>query len=332
VTPGVQVVILLAGLGTRLRPHTLTRPKPMLSVAGKPIVEHIVDELRGLPVDEIIFIYGHLKEQFESWAAERCPFPYRFVEQRELRGQAHAIALAREHVTRPVLIIFGDTIFEADLEQLAELDADGMLFVREVEDPRRFGVAVLDDDGVVQRLVEKPAQPVSNLAVVGIYYIRDSAALFRAIDEIIAKGKQLGGEYYLADALQAMIEHGARFRTGETPLWADCGTVDALLDTNATLLGRGHAVEAAAAPGATIVGPVRIDPTATIGIGSTVGPNVTVGAGAEIVGSTVRDALIGDGARVESSDLRRSIVGTKASVTGIRGRVNLSDYSEVSGE
>jgi glucose-1-phosphate thymidylyltransferase len=332
VKQGLQVVILLAGLGTRLRPHTLTRPKPMLSVAGKPIVGHIVDELRGLPVDEIIFIYGHLKEQFEGWAAEHCPFPYRFVEQRELRGQAHAIALARAHVDRPVLIIFGDTIFEADLEQLAGLDADGMLFVREVEDPRRFGVAVLDDHGVVQRLVEKPVEPVSNLAVVGIYYVRDSAALFRAIDEIIAKGKQLGGEYYLADALQAMIEHGARFRTGETLLWADCGTVDALLDTNATLLGRGHAVDQPAATGATIVAPVRIDPTATIGPGSTVGPNVTVGAGAEIVGSVVRDALIGDGARVEASELRRSIVGTKATVSGVRGRVNLSDYSEARGE
>ena len=327
----MQVVILLAGLGTRLRPHTLTRPKPMLSVAGKPIVEHIVDELRGLPVDEIIFIYGHLKEQFESWAAERCPFPYRFVEQRELRGQAHAIALAREQVDRPVLIIFGDTIFEADLEQLTDLDADGMLFVREVEDPRRFGVAVLDADGVVQRLVEKPTEPISNLAVVGIYYVRDSAALFRAIDEIVEKGKQLGGEYYLADALQAMIEHGARFRTSQTPLWADCGTVDAVLDTNATLLGRGHSSHPPTVD-ATIFPPVRVDPTAVIGPDSTVGPNVTVGPGAEIVGSTVRDSIVYDGARVENSQLRRSIVGTKAVVSGVRGRVNISDHSEARGE
>jgi glucose-1-phosphate thymidylyltransferase len=328
----MQVVILLAGLGTRLRPHTLTRPKPMLPIAGKPIVEHIVDELRGLPVDEIIFVYGHLKEQFESWAAERCPFPYRFVEQRELRGQADAIALTRDVVDRPVLIIFGDTIFEANLEQLAELDADGMLFVREVEDPRRFGVAVLDADGVVTRLVEKPSEPVSNLAVVGIYYVRDSAALFRAIDEIIAKGKQLGGEYYLADALQAMVEHGARFRTSETPLWADCGTIDAVLDTHATLLERGDGAEPPAAPGVKIVRPVLIDPTAKIGPGSTVGPNVTVGAGAEIVGSTVRDALVYDGALIENSDLSRSIVGVKAVVSGVRGRVNISDYSEARGE
>lgn len=323
----MQVIVLLAGLGTRLRPHTLSKPKPMLSVAGKPIVEHIVDALRGLPVDEVIFIYGHLKEQFESWAAERCPFPYRFVEQRELRGQAHAIALAREIVDRPVLIIFGDTIFEADLAQLADLDADGMLFVREVDDPRRFGVAVRNADGIVQRLVEKPAEQVSNLAVVGIYYVRDSAALFRAIDEIVATGKQLGGEYYLADALQAMIEHGARFSTSETALWADCGTVDAVLDTHALLLARGHDAEPPPVAGR-IVRPVRIDASATIDSASTVGPNVTIGAGAEISGSTLRESIVYDGARVERSDLHRSLVGAKAVVRGVRGRVNLSDYSE----
>jgi glucose-1-phosphate thymidylyltransferase len=327
----MQVVILLAGLGTRLRPHTLTRPKPMIEVAGKPIVEHIVDELKGLPVDEIVFIYGHLKEQFEGWAAERCPFPYRFVEQRELRGQAHAISLVREHVDRPVLIIFGDTIFAADLEQLPGLDADGMLFVREVEDPRRFGVAVLDGDGVVVRLVEKPKEPVSNLAVVGIYYVRDSAALFRAIDEVMAGGKQLGGEFYLADALQAMIDHGARFRTGETPVWADCGTIEALLDTNTFLLQHGHGQPSSPGQDATIVPPVLVDPTATVE-GSTVGPNVTIGPGARVTGSTVRDSIVYRDARIEDSQLHRSLIGARAFVRGVKGRANLSEYSEAQGE
>jgi glucose-1-phosphate thymidylyltransferase len=328
---GLQVVILLAGLGTRLRPHTLTRPKPMLEVAGRPIVEHIVDELEGLPVDEIVFIYGHLKEQFEGWAAERCRFPYRFVEQRELRGQAHAISLVREHVDRPVLIIFGDTIFDADLAQLPSLDADGMLFVREVEDPRRFGVAVLDGRGFVQRLVEKPKEPVSNLAVVGIYYVRDSSALFQAIDEVMASGKQLGGEYYLADALQTMIEHGARFRTGETPVWADCGTIEALLDTNAFLLANGHG-QAPSQLGSesTVVPPVLVDPSATVER-STVGPNATIGPGARVVGSTVRDSIVYRDARVEESQLHRSLIGVRAVAHGLRGRANLSDYSEAHG-
>ncbi|HEY3079705.1 MAG TPA: sugar phosphate nucleotidyltransferase [Chloroflexota bacterium] len=328
----MQVVILLAGLGTRLRPHTLTRPKPMLEVAGRPIVEHIVDELKGLPVDEIVFIYGHLKEQFEGWAAERCPFPYRFVEQRELRGQAHALSLVRDHVDRPLLIIFGDTIFEADLAGLPGLDADGMLFVREVEDPRRFGVAVLDQSGLVRRLVEKPKEPVSNLAVVGIYFVRDSAALFRAIDEVIAGGKHLGGEFYLADALQAMIEHGARFRTGETPVWADCGTIEAVLDTNAFLLQHGHArPPPSLGPGVTLVPPVHVDPSATLE-GSTVGPNVAIGPGAHVIGSTLRDSIVYRDARIENSQLHRSLIGARAHVRGVRGRANLSEYSEVRGE
>jgi glucose-1-phosphate thymidylyltransferase len=328
----MQVVILLAGLGTRLRPHTLTRPKPMLEVAGRPIVEHIVDELKGLPVDEIVFIYGHLKEQFEGWAAERCPFPYRFVEQRELRGQAHAISLARDHVDRPVLIIFGDTIVQADLARLPSLDADGMLFVREVEDPRRFGVAVLDEHGFVRRLIEKPTEPVSNLAVVGIYYLRDSAALFRAIDEVMAADRHLGGEFYLADALQAMIEHGARFRTGETPVWADCGTIEALLDTNTLLLQRGRAqAPPSFGAGTTIVPPVHLDPSATLE-GSTVGPNVAIGPGARVIGSTLRDSIVYRDARIEDSQLNRSLIGARAVVRGLRGRANLSEYSEAVGE
>src|SRR5262249_34751765 len=300
--------------------------------AGRPIVEHIVAELEGLPVDEIVFIYGHLKEQFEGWAGEHCPFPHRFVEQRELRGQAHALSLVREHVDRPILIIFGDTIFEADLAALPSLDADGMLFVREVADPRRFGVAVLDDHGFVTRLVEKPKEPVSNLAVVGIYYLRDSAALFSAIDEVIAGGKQLGGEFYLADALQTMIEHGARFRTGEAAVWADCGTIEAVLDTNAFLLQHGHARPAPSlGPDATIVPPVLIDPSATVE-SSTVGPNVTLGPGARVVGSTLRDSIVYREARIEQSQLHRSLVGARANVRNVRGRANLSEYSEARGE
>jgi glucose-1-phosphate thymidylyltransferase len=191
---------------------------------------------------------------------------------------------------------------------------------------------VLDERGFVQRLVEKPKEPVSNLAVVGIYYLRDSAALFGAIDEVMAGGKQLGGEFYLADALQAMIDHGARFRTGETPVWADCGTTDAILDTNAFLLGHGHGkTPDRLGPGATIVPPVLVDPSATLER-STIGPNATIGPGVHVVGSTVRDSIVYRDARIENCQLHRSLIGARALVRGVRGRANLSDYSEAQGE
>src|SRR5204863_1007713 len=162
-------------------------------VAGKPILGHIVDQLASLPVDEVIFITGHLGEQIERWAAEHCPYPSRFVEQSELRGQAHAISLVGDTLDRPTLIVFADTIFEADLSQLGKGDEDGVLFVQEVDDPRRFGIAAVGADGYVERLVEKPKEPVGNLAVVGIYYLRDPRALMRAIDQVIARDQQIGG-------------------------------------------------------------------------------------------------------------------------------------------
>jgi glucose-1-phosphate thymidylyltransferase len=323
---GLQVVVPLAGLGTRLRPHTHVHPKPLLTVAGKPILSHIVDQFAGLPVDEVIFITGHLGDQIERWAAEHCPYPARFVEQRELRGQAHAISLVGDKLDRPTLIIFGDTIFKADLAQLQNGDHDGMLFVQEVEDPRRFGIAVVKD-GRVERLVEKPKEHVGNLAVVGIYYVRDPRALMQAIDQVIARDQQIGGEFYLADALQAMIEAGSRFRVSDTEVWADCGTVDALLDTNQFLLEHGHGRDASLSS-SVVVPPVWIDPTATIER-SVVGPNVSIGANARIADSIVADSIVGDGARIEASALTRSLVGARARVAGKRSRLNVGDDAQV---
>src|SRR5512141_3331507 len=156
----MKAVIPLAGLGTRLRPHTLSRPKPLVFVAGKPVLGHVLDRLEGLPIDEMIFITGYLGEQIEAYVRETYPYKMRFVEQRELKGQAHAIQLAREYIDQPLLIVFVDTIFEANLSQLENLETDGAIFVKEVKDPRRFGVAVVED-GRVARLVEQPRTPVS---------------------------------------------------------------------------------------------------------------------------------------------------------------------------
>jgi glucose-1-phosphate thymidylyltransferase len=326
---GLQVVVPLAGLGTRLRPHTHFRPKPLLSVAGKPILGHIVGQLASAPVDEVIFITGHLGEQIEQWAAEHCPYPSRFVEQSELRGQAHAISLVANMLDRPTLIIFADTIFEADLSQLGHGDDDGVLFVQEVDDPRRFGIAAVGADGYVQRLVEKPQEPVGNLAVVGIYYLRDPRALMRAIDQVIARDQQIGGEFYLADALQVMIESGARFRVGPTPVWADCGTVEALLSTNRFLLANGHARAPTSTGDSAIIPPVNVDPTAVLAR-SVIGPNVSVGAGVTIADSIVSDSVVNEGARIEGATVTDSLIGSRAVVRGQPARLNIADDSQVS--
>jgi glucose-1-phosphate thymidylyltransferase len=327
---GLQVVLLVGGRGARLRPHTLTRPKGMLEVAGRPIVAHIMDELRSLPVEEVVFVHGHGREYFEEWAAVDCPFSYRFVEQAQPLGQAHAISLVDNGADRPMLIIFGDTIFKAELSQAGELDADGVLFLRAVDDPRRFGVAVLDRDGYVEHVIEKPAHNDSNQAIVGVYYIREPATLFRAIQEVMMTGPKLGGEFYLADALQTMIDRGARFRTGEISMWVDCGTTDALLDANVTLLDRSQTPPPSTLswPGVTLIQPVLIDESARIER-STIGPHVAVGPGARVLGSSVSESIVYRDALIENSTLRRAVVGMEATVRGVQGRVNVSDFSEV---
>lgn len=325
---GLQVVVPLAGLGTRLRPHTHVRPKPLLSVAGKPILGHIVDQLAGIDVDEVIFIVGHLGDQIERWAAESCPYPAAFVEQKELRGQAHAISLVGARLDRPTLIIFGDTIFEADLTRVHEGEHDGMLFVQEVADPRRFGIAVVGADGIAQRLVEKPKEHVGNLAVVGIYHVRDPRALMRGIDQVIARDQQIGGEFYLADALQAMIEGGARFRVGPTPVWADCGTVDALLATNRFLLAHGHDQPPAQAVASAVIQPVNVHPTATIQR-SVVGPNVSIAAGVTVTDSIIQDSIVNENVRIENAAISASLIGSRAAVVGRCFRVNVGDDSQV---
>jgi glucose-1-phosphate thymidylyltransferase len=260
----MKVIIPLAGFGTRLRPHTYSKPKPLVHVAGKPVLGHILDKLAGLDLEEVIFIVGYLGEQIQEYVDTHYHFPARYVEQKELLGQAHAIWLAREHVRDDVLIIFVDTIFETDLMALQSVEADGVIYVKEVEDPRRFGVAVVEGDRIV-RLVEKPATDEHRLAIIGVYYIKDSPWLMRAIEELMARDIRTKGEYYLADALQLMIDQGAHLIPKEVDVWEDCGKPETVLHTNRYLLSKlqdngkkAHLVNT------TVVPPVYIAPTARI--------------------------------------------------------------------
>ncbi|MBN1137499.1 MAG: NTP transferase domain-containing protein [Anaerolineae bacterium] len=328
----MQVIIPLAGFGKRMRPHTWSKPKPLLNVAGKPVLGHILDKLASLdvPVGELTFIVGWLGDQIqEYYQASDYPYPARYVEQKELLGQAHALWLARDNLSGPVLIIFVDTIFDADLHRLAESGLDGVLYVKEVVDPRRFGVAVLGPDGHVTRLVEKPDTFDNRLAVVGAYYLRDSAWLIRAIDDLMARNIQTKGEYYLADALNLMIGQGARFGVRQVTVWEDCGTPTDVLQTNRYLLEHGQANGGQATPlNSVIVPPVYIAPTARVEH-SIIGPYVTIAERATVLHSIIRDSIIDEDASIDDTMLDRSLIGKEASVRGRYRVLNVGDSSQV---
>jgi glucose-1-phosphate thymidylyltransferase len=324
----MKVIIPLAGKGTRLRPHTHVTPKPMLRVAGQPVMGYLLDDLRRLgSVEEVIYITGHLKEKVEEYARQALDVRSVFVEQRDQNGTAGAVGLARPYVDQPVLIIFVDTIFDADLSVIDRVDADGIIWTKEVEDYQRFGVVVTDANGFMTRIVEKPSTPISKRANIGLYYVRDWTLLFEGIDHVLASPPNKG-EYYLTDAFQYMIDHGARLKVIDVEGWFDAGKLDALLDTNRAMLGRGRARRPADVPGSTIVDPVYIEDGVSIR-GSTIGPNVSIGTGTVIEDSQVRDTIIGFHSQLRRCALTDSLIGDHVVLDGVRGEVTVGDHSEV---
>jgi glucose-1-phosphate thymidylyltransferase len=325
----MKVIIPLAGKGTRLRPHTHITPKPMLKIAGKPVIDYVMEDLQRLgDVEQVIYITGHLKEKVEAYARAKYPFDAVFIEQKVQDGTAGAVALAREHVDQPVFIIFVDTIFDADLSVVKRTDADGIIWVKTVEDYQRFGVVVSDAGGNMTRIVEKPKEPVSKRANIGLYYIRNWKLLYEGIDWTLTQPKNKG-EYYLTDAFQYMIDHGARIKVIDVEGWYDAGEQGTLLETNATMLRRGRARKPAQVPaGVTIVDPVYVE-DGVILAESTIGPNVSIGTGSRVERSTLRDAIVGTESVVTNSTLAQSMIGDGARVEGVRGSVNVSDHSVV---
>jgi glucose-1-phosphate thymidylyltransferase len=326
----MQVIIPLAGKGTRLRPHTHLVPKPLLKVAGRPVMDWVMDTLEGLDIDELIFITGHLKEQVEQYARSRYRYPSRFIEQKVQDGTAGAINLARPHVHGPVLIIFVDTVFEADLKLINRTDADGIIWAKEVEDYQRFGVVVTDKDGYMTRIVEKPSTPISKLANIGLYYIRDVNALWAGIDHTL-KSPANKGEYYLTDAFQYMIDQGKRILTAEVGGWYDCGKLDTLLETNEILLRKG-AARRRDFPGVTIHDPVLIQDGVNVTGKSTIGPNVTLEAGTTVADSTLSHTIVGRDARLANVELSQSMLGDAVQMEGFRGTASVADHSELKGK
>ena len=326
----MKIIIPLAGFGTRLRPHTYTKPKPLINVAGKAVVGHILDKFAVVQVEEFIIVHGYLGEQIQSYMATHYPqYRARYVEQKELIGQADAILRCRPFVSGPVLIIFVDTLFEADLSGLAKETADAVAFVKEVDDPRRFGVAVLGKDGCVKRFVEKPESMDNRLVVIGMYYIKNSIALMRACQDLIDRNIQTKGEYFLADALNLMIEAGFKFRTQTVNVWEDCGKPETVLHTNRYLLEHGHDNSAEhAGNGYLVIPPVNIAPTAIIEA-SVIGPYATISDGCRVTGSIIRDSIIDEDARIEDTTLDQSLIGKGALVKSKYYRLNVGDSSSV---
>ncbi len=326
----MKIIIPLAGFGTRLRPHTYTRPKPLINVAGKAVLGHILDKLASLPVEEYIFIVGHLGEQIEEYVRAHYSFKPRFIEQKVINGQATAILLAREFVQEPVLIVFVDTLFEADLSRLETTPADGIIYVKEVQDPRRFGVVKLDQAGYITGFIEKPDTMENRLAVIGMYYIKDSLALMNACQTLVEHNIQIKGEYFLADALNLMIQAGARFCAEEVSVWADCGKPETVLETNRYLLDHGHDNSATfpCTGRCQIIPPVNIAHTAQI-THSIIGPYATIAEGCVITGSIIRDSIIGEDARIEDITLDHSLIGQGAVVKSKYRKLNVGDSSVV---
>ncbi len=322
----MQIILPVAGLGTRLRPQTWSRPKPLVTVAGKTLIDHVLDRLAVLQPERVVFVTGYLGDQIEAHVRRNYDFDAVFVEQKNPLGQSHALIQARDVVDGPVVVLFPDMVFEADLAPLLATDVDGALFVRQVDDPSRFGVVVVED-GRVTKLVEKPTEPVSDLAVMGIYYFRDAQELMHAIDRQIESDNQEDGEFWLADAIQIMIDDGDYFSVQEATVWQDAGTNQALLDTNRYLLDK--ISQCFELPGSVVIPPVLIDPNARVEH-SVIGPYTSIGADAEIVGSIIRDSIIDEGAYVEGANLWRSIVGRDALLRGRLVRTIIGDSAEIS--
>jgi glucose-1-phosphate thymidylyltransferase len=324
----MKVIIPLAGKGTRLRPHTHLTPKPMMKVAGKPVMSYVLDELKKLGnVDQIIYITGHLKEKVEEFARTEIDVPSVFIEQKVQDGTAGAIALAHDYVDQPVLIVFVDTIFDADLSKVKSVDADGIIWVKEVEDYQRFGVVVTDKDGNMTKIVEKPKTPISKRANIGLYYIRNWKLLFEGIDHTLKQPKNQG-EYFLTDAFQYMIDKGAKIKVIDVEGWYDAGKIETMLETNQAMLERGRARRPKNTGDSTIIDPVYIEDNVTLKK-SKVGPNVSIGAGTILDGAEVSHSIIGSKTKITKSVLRNSLVGDEVVLEGVKGEVTVGDHTEV---
>lgn len=338
-TETFKIVIPTAGWGTRMRPHTLSKPKPLVSVAGKTTLEHLMDMFKTMPNPEnleYVFIVGpYLGElQLPAFIKEKYPhIKAHFVVQHEMKGQSHALWLAREYLHGPMQMVFSDTLIETDFSFLAHETADSVAWVMPVPDPRRFGVAEVGKDGYVTRFIEKPQTMENNLVIAGCYYFKEGRELVAAIEEQFKRNVTLKNEFFLADAMTIMVERGTKILVHEINTWLDTGTIEATLDTNKVLLDKmGSRVGKFKGSNVEIVEPVAIDETAEIS-NSKIGPHASIGANCKIENSQIAESIVEAGCEIKDAALSRSMVGRQAQVRG-RGdghvvQLNVGDNSTV---
>jgi glucose-1-phosphate thymidylyltransferase len=330
----IKVVIPMAGLGTRLRPFTWSRPKQLISVAGKAVLDHVIDTLATLPDRhnfELVNIVGYLGEQIEDHIRACYPnVKSHFVVQDDPRGQSQAIWLAREVLDGPMLVVFADTLLKTDLSFLANEAADSVVWVKPVPDPRRFGVAEVDGNGRVKRLIEKPQDMNNNLAIVGFYYFKEAADLLSAIQEQMEKNIQLKGEFYLADAVNIMLQRGLNMRINKVDVWLDAGTPDAVLETNRYLLDHGldNSLEVEHRSSVVLIPPVYVHPSADVR-NAILGPHVSVGAGCRVENSIIKNTIVEDEAQTNGVILEGSLIGQRAVLTRRPSNINAGDNTEL---
>ncbi|MEO6758866.1 MAG: sugar phosphate nucleotidyltransferase [Saprospiraceae bacterium] len=333
----MNIIIPMAGRGTRLRPHTLTVPKPLIPVAGKPIIQRLVEDLVAAyngQVDEIAFIVGDLGLEVERELvaiAERLGAKGRIYHQENALGVGHAIYCAWESLTGPCLIAFADTLFKADFRfNPAE---DGVIWVEKVEDPSSFGVVKLDAAGYITDFVEKPTTFVSDLAIVGIYFFREGEKLRSALHRIIDDGRTEKNEFQLTTALELLKDEGLKFRTGEIEEWLDCGNKDAILYSNQRMLeihkDQGLVASSAVVENSIIIEPCFLGENALIR-NSVIGPHVSVGYNSTVDNTVIANSIIQNDSQIMNALLENSMVGNSSVFTGSKDELNLGDYSNFS--
>ena len=337
----LTIVIPMAGWGTRMRPQTWSKPKPLVSVAGKTALDHLLEMFDTVPNPqnrEYVFIVGPYLSELQIPAFMQASYPklkVHYVVQSVMRGQSDAFYLARQHLNGPMLMVFSDTLIETDFSFLANETLDGVAWVKAVPDPRRFGVAEVDKEGWVTHLTEKPETCDNNLAVVGCYYFKRGEALISAIEEQFRRNVERKGEYFLADAINIMLERGAQFRTHKVSVWLDTGTIEATLETNRYLLehGRESNPQNVKRNDVKVVPPVFIHETAEVA-NSTIGPHVSIGANCQISDSKIENSILEEEVEVNAAALSGSFIGRQAKVEG-RGAegqpimLNVGDNSSV---
>lgn len=335
----MKVIVPMAGRGSRLRPHTLTVPKPLLPVGGKPIVHRLVEDIAALcseKIDEIAFVIGDFGKEVEEEliaVAQKLGAKGSIFYQEKALGTAHAVLCAKEVMDGPVVVAFADTLFKADFE--IDPAADGILWVKQIENPSAFGVIQLDKDGVIVDFVEKPEEFVSDLAMIGIYYFKDGAALRRECQYLIDNEIIKSGEYQLPDALRRLTQAGKKFKPGEVSEWLDCGNKEVTVYTNQRVLefDREKGVEMVH-PDSKLINSIIIPPCYigkdVILENSIVGPHVSLGKGSMVTNSIISNSILQDNAIIMNANLKDSMLGSNAKYKGLARDLSLSDYSIIS--